>query len=218
MKFVILCSTNGSVFSRFINDFGNCHNFKVISDRECGAIQFAELAGIESAIFETNSGEEFSNFLAKKYEADKNVIFISFYTRLLKGRLLKEHQGRIINFHPSILPACPGQDGFGDTIVSGSRFVGSSVHFIDEGMDTGLPLIQAAYPRNPKKEISKLRHRVFLQQVVSLAQVIKWFINNRVKLEGHSVSIKDERYFVDEFSPNLDEEYNNYFSKATQCH
>lgn len=81
----------------------------------------------------------------------------------------------MINFHPSILPACPGMDGFGDTLKSGALFIGSTVHFIDEGMDTGKPILQAAFPRNPGESITKLRHRVFLQQVISLLQVVDWF-------------------------------------------
>ncbi|PHS64399.1 MAG: hypothetical protein COB09_08500 [Thalassobium sp.] len=218
MKFVVLCSTNGSVFSHFMESFDVDYDFRVVSDRQCGAIEFARRNGINSFVYATKSGEEFSNFLANEYEADKEVLFISFYTRLLKGRFLKEHEGRIVNFHPSILPACPGKDGFGDTIASGARFVGSTVHFIDEGMDTGLPLIQAAYPRNPKEEVTQLRHRVFLQQVVSLAQIVDWFANGRVELEGRSVSIKDEEFSIGEFSPNLGRKYQEYFSKALGCH
>ncbi|MDA1381029.1 formyltransferase family protein [Plesiomonas shigelloides subsp. oncorhynchi] len=79
------------------------------------------------------------------------MLFISFYTRLLSDVFLKAHPHRVINFHPSILPACPGMDGFGDTLKSGALFIGSTVHFIDEGMDTGKPILQAAFPEIRKK-------------------------------------------------------------------
>ncbi|GAB0150781.1 formyltransferase family protein [Marinobacterium sp. BA1] len=218
MKIVILCSTNASVLKRYFYDFDDSVDFSIYSDRKCGAIDFAKEASIDFNVYEAKSGLEFSDFLAKEFEGDETTIFFSFYTKLFKGRFIKEHAGRIINFHPSILPACPGQDGFGDTIKSGSRFVGSTVHLVDEGMDTGTPLIQAAFPRDPKMSIPDLRHRVFLQQVVSLAQVIQWFLDGRVEYTDNTLYVHESKFLVSEFSPNLDEHYQEYFSRATECH
>ena len=50
---------------------------------------------------------------------------------------MKGNSRQVINFHPSILPACPGMNGFEDTIESGAMHVGSTVHFVDTGIDTG---------------------------------------------------------------------------------
>lgn len=218
MNVVLLCSTNGSVFTKYVQDFLPNIEFHVVSDRECGAVETAKSNGIKHTVFETNSGAEFSSFLAEKFNGDNSTLFISFYTRLLKGRFIEEHSGRIVNFHPSILPACPGQNGFGDTIASGSMFVGSTVHLVDDGLDTGLPLIQAAYPRDPSLDINALRHRVFLQQVVSLAQVIEWYAKDRVVYKNGLLQIKGAKYCPSEFSPNLEEPYLQYFSEAVVCH
>lgn len=218
MKVVFLCSTSGSVIKRYFKDFNMLNNVEIVSDRYCDAIEYAISEQIESRVFETKSGLEFSDRLFEVYKGDENILFISFYTRLLGGRFIKENEGRLINFHPSILPACSGQDGFGDTIASGAMFVGSTVHLIDEGMDTGLPIIQAACPRDTSLDISSLRHRVFLQQVVSLAQIIEWYTKGKVKIGNCQLQIEGVKYLLGEFSPNLDGEYQQYFSEAIMCH
>lgn len=217
MKIVFICSTNASVLKKYILDFGAPQDVELISDRDCGGVEFAREIGIYNKVFQTKSGLYFSNFLADMYAGETDILFISFYTRLLKGRFIREHSGRILNFHPSILPACPGQSGFEDTIQSKSCFVGSTVHFIDEGIDTGQPLLQAAFPRNPCADVDALRHRVFLQQVVSLAQLISWFEGKRIILSDDSFIVKNAEYQVSEFVPNLDEGLSLYFNRSIKC-
>jgi phosphoribosylglycinamide formyltransferase-1 len=83
-------------------------------------------------------------------------------------------------------------------------FFGSTVHFIDSGVDTGCPILQGAFPRDPNIEIKNLRHRVFLQQVISLIQVVYWFNSGKIKSEGNLSFVLDAKYELSEFSPNLD--------------
>ena len=205
MRNVFICSTSGSVLKKAFEWAPDIlKDSLIISDRNCGAVEFAAIKGIEFLVHETDSGLVLSDRIADLFFGREDVCFFSFYTRLFKGRFISEHAGRIINFHPSILPACPGRDGFGDTIKSGSTFVGSTVHLIDKGMDSGKPILQAAFPRNPNLSLALIRHRVFLQQVVSLIQVAKWFYDRRVVFKSGDLYIKDVSYDVSEFSPNID--------------
>lgn len=207
MKIVFICSTNGSVIKKALStSLLSGYDIEFVSDRHCGIIDFADSNNFNYRVLKAQSGREFSSLLAELYPDSNGVLFVSFYTRLLSDVFLQIHPGKVINFHPSILPACPGMDGFGDTMKSGTLFFGSTVHFIDEGMDTGAPILQAAYPRDPSICVTKHRHRVFLQQVVSLLQVIDWFSNSDVVC-GNEVYIKNTSFMLSEFSPNISSEY-----------
>ncbi|MBQ4812047.1 hypothetical protein J8M20_11890 [Pseudoalteromonas luteoviolacea] len=207
MKIVFICSTNGSVIKKALSTNAlTGHEIEVVSDRPCGIIEYAEANNLSHKVLAAQSGDEFSKLLARDYPDAGNILFVSFYTRLLSNSFLRVHSGNVINFHPSILPACPGMDGFGDTIKSGALFFGSTVHFVDDGMDTGLPILQAAFPRNPMLSVTKLRHRVFLQQVISLLQVVNWFSNGNVNLEAE-LTIQNASFEPSEFSPNIEHKY-----------
>ncbi|AUZ74443.1 MULTISPECIES: phosphoribosylglycinamide formyltransferase [Aeromonas] len=213
MKIVFICSTNGSVIKEAIStSFLSEHEIEFVSDRQCGIIDYANSNNFPAKVLNAKCGHDFSKLLVQEYSSGENVLFISFYTRLLSDVFLKAHPHRVINFHPSILPACPGMDGFGDTLKSGALFIGSTVHFIDEGMDTGKPILQAAFPRNPGESITKLRHRVFLQQVISLLQVVDWFLNNHVICEN-DIHIENVMFELSEFSPNISHEYMVMYQK-----
>lgn len=206
MKFIFLISTAGSVFKSLFYNNSNSLAYidSVISDRVCGATEFAHKKDIKTTILKAKNGAEFSEKLNKKFEGQKNIVFISFYTKLFSGDFIKNFSGKIINFHPSILPACPGLDGFGDTIKLGSRFIGSTVHFVDEGIDTGKPIIQAAYPYNPNISVTDNRHRVYIQQCEMLEQVMQWFIQDRILIKDNQVIVTNAKYNISEFSPNLE--------------
>ncbi len=199
-KIVIVSSTAGSVFLNVLSRHSyflpliDC----VVSDRYCLAIEGANKLGIKTLVMKSPSGADFSEKLVEHFIDLDISYFISFYTKIFRGRFLELYEKKILNFHPSILPAFPGGDGFGDSVNAGARFIGSTVHFVDQGVDTGRQIIQAARPFNPKVDISENRHLVFLQQCKMLTQVLRWIANDT--LEDDS-----SKFFeFSEFSPNLD--------------
>jgi phosphoribosylglycinamide formyltransferase 1 len=201
MKVVIVISTAGSVLKRLVSvPYFKERISYVVSDRECLAIANSKNENLNTIVLPSKTGLEFCDSMFNFFE-DKSVdLFVSFYTKLIKGKFLEKYSGKIINLHPSILPACPGMDGFGDTIKSGSKFVGSTVHFIDAGMDTGLPIIQAARPYCRLDRIDLARHQVFLQQCKSLLQVVRWLEEGRIT----GSTVLGAEYEIGEYSPNLD--------------
>lgn len=203
---VVIASTEGGVIGRLLE----VPYFKrrlrcVVSDRNCGAIDVAEKNGIPTKVHLTKDALEFSEYVLSEYRNDPPELFISFYTKLFRGGLIDFARNRLINMHPSILPACPGRDGFGDTIKSGSKFIGATIHMIDRGVDTGCPIIQSAAPLNPNESLGHNRHVVFMQQCKMLLQVIRWTEQGRIYFDGDGRAlIKDCKYQVGEFAPNLD--------------
>lgn len=205
MKIVVLISTNGGVLSQLLKvDYFKEKVCEVISDRECGAIAIASRTGIKTTILKSSSGKEFSDKLLKHLDITRIDLFISFYTRIFSKEFVLAAKNKIINLHPSILPACSGMDGFGDTIKSGSKFIGSTIHFIDEGIDTGKPIIQSAIPFNHNKSIEEMRHEIFKDQCRTLLQTVKWFEDKRIVLDDDKSVITKAEYGPGIYSPKLD--------------
>jgi phosphoribosylglycinamide formyltransferase 1 len=209
MNFVVISSTGGAVLRALLkNDFFRERISCVVSDRQCGAIDVALGYGVKTKIYHTKNGADFSDFLLNEFIDNPPDLFVSFYTRLFRGKFLDFSKRRLVNMHPSLLPAFPGRDGFGDSIKYGVRFVGATIHFVDEGMDTGHPIIQAAIPWDPDRNIDEVRHLVFQQQCKMLLQLIKWVDEGRLIFNERGLpAILGAKYDVGEFSPNLDTLY-----------
>ncbi|MBY0122239.1 phosphoribosylglycinamide formyltransferase [Bacillus sp. S/N-304-OC-R1] len=127
---------------------GNLHaNIKlVVCDKpDAFCVERAERENIPCFTFspkEFAGKEEYEKeILQKLREHHVEFIVLAGYMRLIGSVLLKEYEGRIVNIHPSLLPAFPGKDAIGQAIEAKVKETGVTVHFVDEGMDTG-PVIE----------------------------------------------------------------------------
>ena len=186
------------------NEYFKSRVHSVVSDRECGAVKSAAAHGVASKIFSEKDKEKFSALVLEYLKAEAIDYAVSFYTRLFAGELLHEYRDRIVNLHPSLLPAFKGLHGFDDAIAYGVRWVGSTIHFIDENMDEGKIIQQTIAPVDSTEPIAFTRHRIFEQQCRSLLQVVKWLEDDRIVVEGKLVRVKGATFGDPEFSPNLD--------------
>ena len=91
---------------------------------------------------------------------------------------------RILNIHPALLPSFPGQRGYEDTFEYGCRWGGITVHFADEGEDTGPIIAQAVYPIWPDDDIEKIRERGLSLEYEVYSQVINWLAQGNVALKS----------------------------------
>ncbi len=207
MKIVFIVSAGGAVMSRLLqHDFIKKNTVCVVSDRSCIAIETAKNLGIANKILESESGTQFS-MLMHEYFTDKNIIFLSFYTKLLTHIFLNSRLGKVFNCHPTLLPSFKGLNGYEENINSGVKFIGCTLHEIDEGMDTGSHIIQAVHPVDHSIEKSEIRHKVFLLQYYTALQFFKWIAENRLKRNNGQWLVIDGRYLASIFSPNLDENF-----------
>ena len=215
-RLVVIGSTGGGVFSTIAkHSFIKEMIFEAVSDRECGFISTAERYGLPSRKIESRDGASFSNELLKRFGDAKDLIFLSFYTRLFKGSFVSHNMGRIFNCHPSILPSFKGMRGFEDTVNYGSRFMGCTLHQVDEGMDTGCPIIQAAIPFDPELPLSENRHKVFLAQSYTTIQFLRWVYDGRFTiLPSGGFSLSGVNYKPSIFSPNLDGDFFHFISEV----
>lgn len=212
IKIVVIISTGGGVLAALLkNNFAKNKIVEVVSDRDCGAIAVANTNSIPNFVLQTNDSLAFSNFLLDRYKHATIDLFVSFYTKLIKGDFLTFANNKLINLHPSLLPACPGMNGFEDTVKSRAKFIGSTIHFIDSGIDTGAPIIQAAIPFDPKLSIADNRHKIFIQQYKMLLQTIRWLEEERLQIDSDgNPFVMNASYNVDEFSPNLDDDFDSH--------
>ena len=95
-----------------------------------------------------------------------------------------EDHYRIMNIHPALLPAFPGTDGYGDTFTYGCRFGGITVHFVDEGEDTGPIIAQAIYPIWPDDSLDTIRKRGLELEYVLYSQCIQWLAQGDLQVVG----------------------------------
>ena len=205
LRIVIVASAGGSVMDRLLNSsFFKSQIFSVVSDRSCPAIDKAQSHGVPTKINSKNNKKEFCDDLLVYLQDNKIDYVISFFTKLFVGNLLNIYQDRILNMHPSLLPAFKGLKGFESALRYGTRYVGTTIHFIDDSMDEGKIILQSIYPVNPGQSENSLRHRIFGHQCKSLLQVVKWLSEGRIHIKGNYVVISGGKYIDFEFSPNLD--------------
>jgi phosphoribosylglycinamide formyltransferase-1 len=115
------------------------------------------------------------------------VICLAGFMRLISPYFIEHYnnEGRygIMNIHPALLPAFPGTDGYGDTFAHGCRFGGITVHFVDEGEDTGPIIAQAAYPIWPDDTLDLVKKRGLELEYVLYSQCIQWMAQGDLLVE-----------------------------------
>jgi phosphoribosylglycinamide formyltransferase-1 len=115
------------------------------------------------------------------------LICLAGFMRLLSPYLIghcnREDRYGIMNIHPALLPAFPGTDGYGDTLAYGCRFGGVTVHFVDEGEDTGPIIAQATYPIWPGDTLDIIRKRGLELEYMLYSQCIQWMAQGDLQVE-----------------------------------
>jgi phosphoribosylglycinamide formyltransferase-1 len=204
-RFVFVVSTSGSVMNQVLESpFLRKVVHSVVADRPCPAVEKALLHQVPVEVLQGEDNEGFCDRL-KAYLGQHAIDYvISFYTQFYSKTFRDAYQDRIINFHPSLLPAFKGMDGFGDGIAYHAKIIGTTVEFIKDVMDEGKIIMQTACAVDPNLGLAAMRHRVFVQQCKSLVQVVKWIVQDRVKIIGDQVVIGGASYQDVEFSPALE--------------
>lgn len=140
---------------------------------------FSEKKEYEQAVLET----------LKKYGVE--LVCLAGYMRLVGKTILNAFPERIINIHPALLPAFPGLHGQKQALDYGVRFSGCTVHFVDEGCDTGPIIIQATVPVLNTDTEETLSERILEQEHRIYPEAIKLICEDRLKIVGRRVLIKN---------------------------
>ena len=122
-------------------------------------------------------------------EARIDAVVLAGYMRLLTPAFLNAYPGRVINVHPSLLPAFPGTDGGGATLAHGVKFAGCTVHFVEEAADSGPIIIQAAIAVRDNETIHSLMPRIHALEHRILPQAVQWLATDRLRVRGRHVEL-----------------------------
>jgi len=114
------------------------------------------------------------------------------FMRVLTTTFLRAFPQKIMNIHPALLPAFPGTHGQQRAFDFGVKISGCTVHFVDDGVDTGPIIIQAAVPVRENDSAETLAARILREEHRIYPQAIQWYAEGRLSIEGRTVLLKNE--------------------------
>lgn len=166
----------------------------VICDREAaGALDRAGRAGVPARYLPRGphpSREAHEAAVVEALRAEGvEWVALAGYMRLVGPTLRQAWPNRVLNIHPSLLPAFPGLDAIGQAFAAGVKVAGCTVHFVDEGCDTGPIIAQAAVPVLPEDDVDRLRARVLAEEHRLYPWVLARATRGELAIEGRKVRV-----------------------------
>lgn len=167
----------------------------LVSDKpQAPVVQRAIQAGVDTYVFrpkEYSSREQYEiEIVAELERRGIDLIVLAGYMRLLTPTIVNLYMGRMINVHPSLLPAFPGKDALGQALAYGVKLTGITVHFVDNGMDTGPIVAQQAIEVQPHDTAETLAERIHEIERKLYPQVVAQIAQGKVTLEGRQVIVE----------------------------
>ncbi len=124
-------------------------------------------------------------------ERGVGLVCLAGYMRLLSVAFVGHFEGRLLNIHPSLLPAFPGLHAQRQALRHGVKVAGATVHFVDEGVDTGPIVLQAAVPVSEDDTEETLSERILAEEHRIYPEAVRLFAEGRLSLEGRRVRIRE---------------------------
>ena len=194
---VILISGRGSNMEAIVRaGIPGARIAAVISNRPgAGGLEFARAHGIATAVVDHKSHPDRAGFdqaLAECIDAHApDLVVLAGFMRVLGDGFVRRYEGRLLNIHPSLLPAFSGLHTHRRALETGVKVHGASVHFVTAELDDGPIVIQAAVPVLTGDDEDKLAARVLAQEHLIYPQAVRWFVEDRLELVAGRVSLRD---------------------------
>ena len=168
----------------------------LITDRPAaGALEIARARGVDALCIDPRDhpGREAheKHVITALEERGAGLVCLAGYMRLLSGAFVAHFSGRLLNIHPSLLPAFPGLHPQRQALERGVRVAGATVHFVDEGVDTGPIVLQSAVTVHPDDTEETLSARILAEEHRIYPEAIRLFADGRLRLEGRRVQIEE---------------------------
>ncbi len=196
----VLCSGRGTDLQSIIDAIAegklDAEISVVLTDKpDVMALKRAEKAGIRNVCVnrkEYGDRESFERGLVSELKASGvTLVVLAGFMRILSPYFVHEYSGRIMNIHPALLPSFGGAHAHRDVLAYGVKVSGCTVHFVDEGMDSGPIILQAAVPVLDDDTEETLGARVLEQEHIIYPKAIQLYVEGRLKVEGRHVRIVD---------------------------
>ena len=197
-KLGILCSGRGSNLASIIEAVErgaiSAEIAVVIADkRDAYALERARAKGIPAVAVVYRDYAERADFeramLDELHAHDVTLVILAGFMRILSPVFVHAYTGRILNIHPALLPSFPGAHAHRDALAYGVKVSGCTVHFVDEGMDSGPIILQASVPVTEDDTEETLAARVLEQEHRIFPEAIKLYVEDRLRTDGRRVHI-----------------------------
>ncbi|GAB4277614.1 MAG: phosphoribosylglycinamide formyltransferase [Coriobacteriia bacterium] len=167
----------------------------VISDKEAAyGLERARKAGVDAVWIdrgEKGSPRDFNGAILEELKARQvDLVVMAGYMRLLGREVLRAYPHAVLNIHPALLPSFPGASGIDDAWAYGVKVTGVTVHFADEEFDTGPIIAQRAVEVREDDTRETLEARIHEVEHEIYPQVIQWWIEGRLEIEGRKVHVR----------------------------
>jgi len=173
----------------------------VIANKPSAAgLKIAKRLGVKTEVIDS------SDYKGKRVEYDKKIISVlnkygvtpknglvclAGFMRIISPQFVRKYKNRMMNIHPALLPSFPGLNAQEQTIKFGAKFSGCTVHFADEGVDTGPIILQAIIKVKDDDTKESLSKRILLKEHIIYPQAVKLFAENKIKISGRRTIIKN---------------------------
>ena len=198
-KLAVLVSGRGSNLQAIIDSIDreelDAHLSIVISNtKDAMALKRAEKHGIKTIFIDPstylNSKEYDKALVLKLKEFSIDLICLAGYMRILGEEVIQTFEKKIINMHPSLLPAFSGLNAQKQAINYGVKFSGCTVHFVDSGVDSGPIILQTVVPVYDNDDEKSLSKRILEQEHYLYPKAIKMIQEKKIRLNGRTVTSK----------------------------
>jgi phosphoribosylglycinamide formyltransferase-1 len=190
-RIVVLASGSGTNLQAILDRLHGRDGIEVVgvgSDKpDVGALERAGRAGVETAVFPTG---EFSDRAARDAAMGHwiesrapDLVVLAGYMQLLSAPFVGRFRNRIVNIHPALLPSFPGLDAIGQALAAGVETTGVTVHFVDEGVDTGPVIAQREVPVPPGVSRERLEAAVHAVEHELYPEAIRMIAEGRVRID-----------------------------------
>jgi phosphoribosylglycinamide formyltransferase-1 len=201
-RLVVLASGNGSNLQAILDRVHGQDGIRVVgvgSDKpEARALERARSAGVETATF---SRDEYPDREARDAAmaewiglTEADLVVLAGYMQLLSAGFVAHFRNRIVNVHPALLPEFPGLDAIGQALEAGVEVTGVTVHFVDEGIDTGPTILQREVPVPGDGDRAALEEAIHATEHELYPEAIRMIAAGKVRIgdDGPRVVIVDD--------------------------
>jgi phosphoribosylglycinamide formyltransferase 1 len=191
-RIVVLASGTGTNLQAILDTLHGRDGIEVVgvgSDKPgAGALARATKVGIESAVFPADAYEDRIGrdaAMGDWIEAQRpQLVVLAGYMQLLSEPFVGRFRGRVVNIHPALLPAFPGLDAIGQALAAEVEVTGVTVHFVDEGVDTGPPILQRRVPVPPGRDRARLEAAIHAVEHQLYPEAIRMLAQGRVRIDA----------------------------------
>jgi phosphoribosylglycinamide formyltransferase-1 len=193
-RFVVLISGRGSNMQALLQaQLPGTLSAVLSNDPQAAGLELARRHGVETAVVshrDYTDRESFDRALAVRIDGhEPDLVVLAGFMRILTPGFVQHYAGRLINVHPSLLPAFTGIHTHRRALEEGVKVHGCTVHFVTSELDHGPIIVQAAVPVLPEDDEASLAARVLVQEHRILPQAVRWFLEGRLTIQGNRVQV-----------------------------